>query len=119
MNSKRGLTGTIGTWSARNPGSLAVSFEEVTITCSVGCVPKPARSRVRDATPLSPAPDSDGFSSLVPAMPPITIASTTNAIQPAIAFQGFRALQVPTVPVKPRLAFITCVAPSPKQTCIG
>ena len=87
--------------TARNCGSPAVSFDDDTITCSVGLVPKPAWSRIRAAVPLSPAPDSDGFSSLVPAMPPITTAASTNATQAAIAFHGLRALQLPIVPVNP------------------
>ena len=93
--------------TARNCGSAAVSFDDDTITCSVGLVPKPALSRIRAAVPLSPAPDSDGFSSLVPTAPPITTAASTNATQAAIAFHGLRALQLPMVPVNP---FFDCIA---------
>src|SRR3954447_19062936 len=80
-------------------------------TCSEALSGNPAALTIMSPRLASPLPAADSSSSLSPTRPPMTVASTTNKIQPRMAVLRCCALHRPAVAARLRDCIRTC-APS-------
>src|SRR4051794_36604166 len=78
-------------------------------TRSPTCSGKPASSTIMAPRLESPLPDAESLSWFCPTLPPISVASTTNAIHPRIAVLRCVALHLPARAAR----FLGCKSQSP------